>query len=110
MQAKTYYGGAWYTLELDYARIATIMKDAGFRGYVSLQFEGKEDPLTAIPRSLGLLKNPSSITKKGALEKAPFKIKNPRGEPRSISKVATKPFHRLRIGDKLRGIYPEGIN
>jgi L-ribulose-5-phosphate 3-epimerase len=73
MQAKTYYGGAWYTLDLDYARIATIMKDAGFRGYVSLQFEGKEGPLTAIPKSLDLLKNPSSITKKEPSKRLPAK-------------------------------------
>lgn len=53
LQAKTYYGGGtWYTLDLDYSRIAKIMKEAGFRGYVSLEFEGKEDPLTAIPKSL----------------------------------------------------------
>ena len=57
LQAKTYYGGGnWYTLELDYPRIAKIMRDAGFRGYVSLEFEGKEDPLTAVPKSLELLR------------------------------------------------------
>jgi sugar phosphate isomerase/epimerase len=57
MQAKTYFGGGvWYTLELDYDRIAGIMRDAGFTGYVSLEFEGKEDPLTALPKSLALLR------------------------------------------------------
>jgi L-ribulose-5-phosphate 3-epimerase len=57
LQTKTYFGGGvWYTLELDYPRIAKIMKDAGFTGYVSLEFEGKEDPLTAIPKSLDLLR------------------------------------------------------
>ena len=57
MQAKTYHGGGvWYTLELDYPRIARIMRDAGFTGYVSLEFEGKEDPLTAIPKSLEMLR------------------------------------------------------
>lgn len=57
MQAKTYYGGGvWYTLDLDYPRIAKIMKDAGYKGYISLEFEGKEDPLTAIPKSLELLR------------------------------------------------------
>jgi len=57
LQAKTYFGGGvWYTLDLDYERIASIMKDAGFRGWVSLEFEGKEDPLTAIPKSLDLLR------------------------------------------------------
>ncbi len=57
LQAKTYFGGGvWYTLDLDYPRIAKIMKDAGFTGYVSLEFEGKEHPLTAIPKSLDLLR------------------------------------------------------
>ena len=42
LQAKTYFGGGrWYTLELDYAKIAKIMADAGYQGYVSLEFEGK---------------------------------------------------------------------
>jgi len=57
LQVKTYYGGGlWYTLELDYDRIAKIMNDARFRGFISLEFEGKEDPLTAIPKSLALLR------------------------------------------------------
>ncbi len=57
LQAKTYYGGGtWYTLELDYDRIAKIMKDANYTGYVSLEFEGKDDPRTAIPKSLELLR------------------------------------------------------
>jgi L-ribulose-5-phosphate 3-epimerase len=57
MQAKTYYGGGtWYTLDLDYPRIGRIMKKAGFTGYVSLEFEGKEDARTAIPKSLAVLR------------------------------------------------------
>jgi L-ribulose-5-phosphate 3-epimerase len=57
LQTKTYLGGGrWYTLDLDYARIAAIMKAANFQGYVSLEFEGNEDPLTAIPKSLALLR------------------------------------------------------
>ena len=57
MQAKTYFGGGvWYELDLDYPRIARIMKKAGFKGYVSLEFEGKEDPLTGIPKSLEVLR------------------------------------------------------
>ncbi len=57
MQAKTYFGGGtWYTLDLDYHRIAKIMKKANFTGYVSLEFEGKEDAKTAIPKSLTLLR------------------------------------------------------
>lgn len=57
LQAKTYFGGGvWYTLDLDYPRIAKILRNAGFSGYVSLEFEGKEDPLFAIPKSLELLR------------------------------------------------------
>lgn len=57
VQAKTYFGGGeWYTLELDYRRIASILRAAGFRGWVSLEMEGKEDPATAVPKSLELLR------------------------------------------------------
>ncbi len=57
LQAKTYFGGGrWYTLDLDYERIAKIMKKVKYRGYVSLEFEGKEDPMTAVPKSLELLR------------------------------------------------------
>ncbi len=58
MHAKTYYGGGlWYSLDLDYPRIARIMRKHNFRGYVSLEFEGNEDYRTAIPKSLPLLRN-----------------------------------------------------
>jgi sugar phosphate isomerase/epimerase len=57
VQAKTYYGGGeWYTLDLDYGRIAAILRRAGFKGYVSLEMEGKEDAATAVPKSLELLR------------------------------------------------------
>lgn len=57
MQVKTYYGGGiWYTLDLDYHRIARIMRRHNFQGYVSLEFEGNEDYRTAIPKSLALLR------------------------------------------------------
>ena len=57
MHAKTYYGGGlWYTLDLDYNRIAEIMRRHDYRGYVSLEFEGNEDYKTAIPKSLALLR------------------------------------------------------
>jgi sugar phosphate isomerase/epimerase len=58
VQAKTYYGGGlWYTLELDYPRIAAIFQKHKYRGYVSLEFEGKDDPREAIPKSLALLRS-----------------------------------------------------
>lgn len=57
VQAKTYYGGGeWYTLDLDYKRIARILAEAGYRGYVSIEFEGKEDPDTGVPKSVAMLR------------------------------------------------------
>lgn len=57
VQAKTYYGGGlWYSLDLDYPRIASLLRKHKFHGYVSLEFEGKDDPRKAIPQSLSMLK------------------------------------------------------
>ena len=57
VQAKTYYGGGeWYTLDLDYKRIAKILREVNYSGYISLEFEGKEDPETAVPKSFALLR------------------------------------------------------
>ena len=57
VQAKTYQGGGeWYTLDLDYERIAGILRQAGFRGWVSLEMEGKQDPETAVPEAYQLLR------------------------------------------------------
>ena len=57
VQAKTYYGGGlWYALDLDYPRIARLLRKHDYNGYVSLEFEGKEDPRTAIPKSLAMLR------------------------------------------------------
>ena len=58
VQAKTYYGGGeWYTLDLDYKRIAGILRKANYHGWVSLEMEGKESPETAVPKSLATLKS-----------------------------------------------------
>ncbi len=58
VQAKTYYGGGeWYTLDLDYKKIAGILRNAGFKGWISLEMEGKEDPNTAVPKSFQVLKS-----------------------------------------------------
>ena len=57
MQAKTYYGGGrWYTLDIDYKKMAALLRKHGYRGWISLEFEGREDPMTAIPKSLALLR------------------------------------------------------
>jgi len=64
VQAKTYYGGGtWYTLDLDYDRIARILRQLNYRGYVSLEFEGSEDTKTAIPKSLALLRQALAASK-----------------------------------------------
>ena len=57
VQAKTYYGGGtYYTLDLDYDRIAKILNKYDYKGYISLEFEGEEDYKTALPKSLSLLR------------------------------------------------------
>lgn len=57
VQAKTYYGGGeWYTLDLDYKRIAGILRKANYNGWVSLEMEGKEDPKTAVKKSYDVLR------------------------------------------------------
>ncbi|MBC7807413.1 MAG: sugar phosphate isomerase/epimerase [Akkermansiaceae bacterium] len=64
VQAKTYPGGGeWYTLDIDYDRVAQILRNAGYRGYVSLEMEGKESPETAVPRSLDRLRTAFEITR-----------------------------------------------
>lgn len=57
VQAKTYFGGGeWYSLDIDYSRVAEILRNANYRGYISLEMEGKVAPMTAIPKSLELLR------------------------------------------------------
>jgi L-ribulose-5-phosphate 3-epimerase len=57
VQAKTYFGGGeWYALDLDYKRIAKILAEVNYTGYVSLEFEGKESPDIAVPKSVALLR------------------------------------------------------
>lgn len=57
VQAKTYDGGGeFYTLDLDYKRIAKILRDAGYTGYVALEMEGREAAETAVPKGLALLR------------------------------------------------------
>ena len=49
-------GGVWYTLDLDYKRIAAILRKHNFTGYVSLEMEGKEAAETAVPKSVAMLR------------------------------------------------------
>lgn len=62
VQAKTYPGGGeWYTLELDYKRIAAILAKVNYRGYISLEMEGKADPDVAVPQSIEMLRTAFGI-------------------------------------------------
>lgn len=56
VQAKTYYGGGeWYTLDLDYKRIINILHQANYKGYIALEFEGKEAPESGVRKSIAML-------------------------------------------------------
>lgn len=57
VQAKTYYGGGeWYSLDLDYTRIMEILHNFGYHGYVSIEFEGKEEAYSGVKRSVQMLR------------------------------------------------------
>jgi len=57
VQAKTYFGGGvWYEIDIDYARVVETLRAVDYRGYISLEFEGNEDPMTGVPKSLALLR------------------------------------------------------
>jgi sugar phosphate isomerase/epimerase len=62
VQAKTYYGGGeWYTLDIDYHRVAAILAGVSYNGYVSVEFEGREDAETGVPKSVALLRSAFAI-------------------------------------------------
>jgi len=57
VHAKTYPGGGiYFTADLDYPRIAAMLRQARYRGYVSIEFEGEAHPDTGIPESIALLR------------------------------------------------------
>jgi len=57
VQAKTYPGGGeWYSLKIDYRRIAKMLAAANYKGFVSLEMEGRENPDIAVPQSLAELR------------------------------------------------------
>lgn len=57
VQAKTYYGGGeWYSLDLDYKRIFDILKKANYKGYVSIEFEGKEAAESGVRQSVEMMR------------------------------------------------------
>ena len=62
IQAKTYYGGGrFYTLDLDYNRIAKILRDVDYKGYISIEFEGHAPSDEAVSDSIDLLRSAFSI-------------------------------------------------
>jgi len=55
---KTYFGGGeYYTLKLDYKKVAGILRAAGFKGYVSLEMEGREAAESAVEKSLNVMRD-----------------------------------------------------
>ena len=40
----------------DFARILKILKDAGYTGWIVLEYEEKEDPYTGVPAALAKLR------------------------------------------------------
>ena len=57
VHAKTYFGGGeWYQLDLDYDRIFEILNRHGYRGWVSLEYEGRAPPEEGVAESYRLLR------------------------------------------------------
>jgi sugar phosphate isomerase/epimerase len=55
-QIKTKIGSPAGSKPADLARVIGILKKAGYRGFVSLEYEDEEDPRTAVPRHLETLR------------------------------------------------------
>ena len=57
VHAKTYLGGGLhYAVDLDYPRVARLLRAADFRGFVSIEHEGVDHPDEAIPSSVAMLR------------------------------------------------------
>jgi sugar phosphate isomerase/epimerase len=41
----------------DFKRIIEIMRSVGYRGYLSLEYEAREDPRTAVPKTIKMLRD-----------------------------------------------------
>lgn len=62
VQAKTYYGGGlFYTLDIDYQRIAGILNDVDYSGYISIEFEGEAPSEEGVAESIAVLREAFSI-------------------------------------------------
>jgi sugar phosphate isomerase/epimerase len=54
--AKTHLHRLGGKEEVDYHRVAAIMQEAGYKGYISIEYEEAEDPAVAVPRFVQTLK------------------------------------------------------
>ena len=43
-------------VEADFGRIVGILRSAGYKGYMSIEYEDPESPMTAVPRYVGVLR------------------------------------------------------
>jgi len=50
-------GSCWIEAKLDYERILRILKEVGYNGYLSLEYEGGEEEEIAVPKSIQFLKD-----------------------------------------------------
>ncbi|MDO4569725.1 MAG: sugar phosphate isomerase/epimerase family protein [Planctomycetia bacterium] len=49
VHAKFYHGGGvWYSIPIDYERVFKILGEANFAGYISVEYEGRANPLSAV--------------------------------------------------------------
>jgi sugar phosphate isomerase/epimerase len=55
-QLKTEVAPSGKKEEADLARVVRILADAGYRGYIVLEYEAKEDAKTAVPRHIETLR------------------------------------------------------
>jgi sugar phosphate isomerase/epimerase len=44
------------TVPQDWKRVVALLRKTGYRGYLALEYEAKEEPATAVPRLIGELK------------------------------------------------------
>ncbi len=63
VHAKVYLGGGLLVEpEIDYRRIAAMLGDAGYTGYLSIEFEGKAHPSEGIPAGIDQLREAFNLT------------------------------------------------
>lgn len=56
VHSKCYRGGGiFYDLDIDYLRVIRMLKDAGYNGYLSIEFKGRAAPAVGIPAQVKIL-------------------------------------------------------